>query len=160
MLVLALVALPLALACGGDEQPARSGISTATPRAEPTSDVGASPTVEGTASPEATPTGTRTAAPPPDAEPTSFEADLAAASGEDPREVAGALAFLDGECTDDRAALGRFAEQTWRILNEQRGVRVPVVAIINRVIAALPIDGREVACESLFASVVTELSRQ
>lgn len=157
------LALPLALAaallvaCGGEGGSAPSGVTTATPARTPTTE--ATPTTLPAAT-SAAPTSTSTPAPPPTAEPTAGEVELAALAGEDASVIAGALVFLDGRCSDDREALGRYAGQTWRILNEQRGVRAPVLAILNRVIFALPIDGRTVACESLFASVVTELARQ
>jgi hypothetical protein len=62
-------------------------------------------------------------------------------------------------CTEDRAAIGASTERVWHILNEDRGLNVPVLAILTRVIVSLPIDGRTVGCESLLASVVTEMSR-
>lgn len=160
MLTVALL-VAVGVACGGDEAPRPpSGVSTATPR--PTDTAGPS-TPTGTptqaATPSPGPAGTSTPASRPDADPTEFETGLAETAGEDARMLAGALVLLDRGCLDGRDALGRYAEQTWRILNEQRGVRVPVAAVVHRVIAALPIDGRTVTCESLFASVVTELSR-
>jgi len=155
-----LAALAVGVACGGAEAPRQpSGVTTATPGMREATSTPTLTTTR-TATPAPPPAGERTPLPRPDADPTEFEAGLAEAAGENPRVLAGALAFLAGECLDDREALGRYAEQTWRILNEQRGIRVPAVAIVNRVIGALPLDGRAVACESLFASVVTELSRQ
>ena len=146
------LAFLLAAACSGDDDTARSGISTAT--SAPTATAEAT----STAAPE------RTAAPvqtvlPITAEPTDVEVALAALAGEDPTHIAGAMEELLSQCTDERAALGESTERVWRILNEQRGLSVPVLAILSRVIVSLPIDGRDVACESLFASVVTELSR-
>lgn len=135
----------------------RSGVSTATPAPrEPTQAPVSTSTPAGTPAPAST----RTPAPPPEADPTEIEVALAELGGEDARLIAGALEVLSEQCSDDREALGEFAERTWRALNEQRGIRAPVTAIVGRVIASLPIDGRAVACESLFASVVTELARQ
>ena len=157
-LVPALLAVPFALAACGGEEPARtpSGVTTATPAAR----ASATATPTGTAPPAApTPAASRTAAPLPEGTPTEAEIALATLAGESAPVLAGAIEFLDGRCSDDREALGRHAEQTWRILNEQRNVRAPASAILARVIASLPVDGRTVACESLFASVVVELTR-
>ncbi len=153
-----LVALPLALlGCGGDE-PARtaSGVTTATPIPRST-EAPAATTPTPAASPS--PAAARTAAPPREGTPTEAERALATLSGDNAGVLAGVLEFLDERCSDDRDALGGFAEQTWNILNG-RNVRVPPSAIAARVVASLPLDGRTVACESLFASVVVELSRQ
>jgi hypothetical protein len=93
------------------------------------------------------------------AEPTEAEVALAQAVGGDAAQIAGGIVILTEQCSDSRDELAEIAEHTWRILNEQRNIRAPITAILARVIASLPVDGRTVACESLFASVVTELAR-
>jgi len=146
----------LTLACGDEPPRAASGVSTATPRvaqAEATATPLPPPpgTVRPTSTPSATPRGT--------AEPTEAEVALADLVGEDAAQIAGSIVILAERCSETREELAEVAGRTWRILTEQRNIRAPMTAILTRVIASLPIDGRTVACESLFASVVIELTR-
>jgi len=151
---LSALAFLLAAACSGDDGGAHSGISTATGAPRSTA------TIEATS----TATPARTAAPvrtvlPSTAEATEIEIALAGLAGEDPSHIAGAMEELLDRCTEDRAAIGASTERVWRILNEDRDMNVPILAILTRVISSFPIDGRSVGCESLLASVVTEMSR-
>lgn len=155
----AAVSVVLLAACGDTATTGPSGVTTATPRgSQEPSDVTATSAM-GAATPTSTPSPGRTASPLVTAEPTESEQLLAALVGEDPAQIAGAVVRLLEQCSDSREELANSAERTWRVLNEQRNIRAPVTAILGRVIASLPVDGRTVACESLFASVVTELTR-
>lgn len=148
-LLLAPLALLFAACTGEDSAADPAGIqrSTVTPRA---------PTP---APPPARTPGPAMTVVPLLATPTDVEVGLAALADEDPARLAAAMEELLTQCTDTRAELGDAAARTWRILNEQRGLHVSVSAILGRVIISLPVDGRRLGCQTLFASVVTELSR-
>lgn len=154
------LALPLLLlaACGGDDATPSQGIpglTTATP----------GPRAPAEATPVATPRPGQPiapAAPTPESEPatvTEVEQALAALAGEDAQQIAGLMEFLEPWCLQDRTTFGAQVEQLWRILNERDGLNVSVIAILVRVVAALPDVQRTVDCETLLTAVVIELRR-
>jgi hypothetical protein len=154
-----LIALPLLLlaACGGDEGSAPTGIpglTTATP----------GPRATDVPSPVTTPRPGQPIAPPPPtpvatATVTEVEVALASLAGEDPMRIAELMEILEPWCLQDRATFGAQVAQLWRILNERDGLNVSVIAILVRVVAALPDVQRTLDCETLLTAVVIELRR-
>jgi hypothetical protein len=162
-LAVTLLALGLALslaACAGegDSQRAPTGLSTRTPTPRVT------PTVTPTAVPAApaTPSAPRTPAPgaTPDIEADAVAERLAAlGQGEDPRVVMQALVIVAPRCQEDRETFADLLERGWRILNEQRGIAIPVSAMLARIAFELPPGTERFNCESLLAAVIVDVSR-
>ena len=160
----AVLALALGAACGGGDDPAPSGVSTALP----TGTSEATATTEGSATGTSTPVATSTATATPatgtvvtsTATPTELSDRLAALGGEDSGTIAELLADVSPRCQQTPEEFVALIERGWIVLRDSFDIALPVSSMIARIRTELPPGTSRENCETLITAVITEIANR
>ena len=155
-LILAFVLL-VAAACGGDGDDAPSGVTTAVPTPEATSNAEATSTARPASTVTPEPADTPRAAPASDTPPSALGRQLAALGGEDPAIVTELFERLTPRCQQSPEELGKLLERAWTALRETYDVALPITSMVSRIVVEIPAGSSRENCETLITAVIIQI---
>ncbi len=150
-------ALLAAAACGGGGDDAPSGVTTAVPTPEATSNAEATPTAQPATTVTPEPADTPGGAPSSNTPPTPLGRQLAAVGGEDPGLVTDLFENLAPRCQQSPEEVAELLERGWTALRETYDVALPISSMIARILIELPAGSSRENCETLVTAVIIQV---